>query len=582
VGDSIAVLHHWLSDPDNPPNGEDRVGYKAWYLGYVDEVRADIVAGTVTYLLVGYSRHLSDIYPGGNDENDVPVVYKLTITQEFEVDPNDPTHLDSHYSIDKTKVSDIVQDLYDKYLVGLGIWEEGVEPDIDVTPDETDLWYLKLEGERNLMDILDMLARMAGGWTWGIDVEEKWKTGVNEAISYVYPRLFFKAPTTTRWAAVQVGQHVKAMREETSKRHLYNVVRILGAHVWNAMPYVTRFQDTFYKAGSIAKYGRKRITLLAPELRDDATVLKFLDWFWSEYAAPRKFYTITQLGGEKRLVPWRRLHPFGVGETEYRGGILEVKDENGAIMGEYHHIEAHCIFNDYADWRIEIGPKDPTLRAGSESEAALFGRLGPIRKPPDPQTYLPALVGYAIIVSRYYSPARKDYFYTIQPVQDEEGNPVENASLIQDVYNVMSFQGLPGTDGRCAKALLPGSLVAYYRGWDLRKKQPYYYVSEEVLKLIAFPVLIDKGTCATWTHEVEIPEESAFYKTLVELHVAPTTKAFAGGTDDPYWNISVRWDFGPENPKMILTGKSVGGAARSTNYYANVWCFGHIPKRGDI
>jgi len=583
VGDSIAVMHHNTQDPYNPPPEDAFWGLQAWYLGYVDQVKADITNGTVEYALVGYSRHLSDIYPGGNDEDDSPIFYCSTATLETEIDPEDPMIWEQHIHETTVKISEIVLDLYDRYLVPLGIFPDGTEPDIDETPDETDLKYLKLEGERNLMDVLEMLGRLAGGWTWGMDVEEHWTTsGSEEAVDYVYPRFFFKQPTSVSWCAVQVADRLEEVKESISKKYLYNVLYLEGSYYWGSMPFVTRYKDTFYDEGSIVRYGRRRIALTVPEIKDNVTAERYADWLFSEYARPQKFLMVKQLGGEKRVVPWRRNFPWGVSEEDIRGGLLEVKDSAGTLIGVYDYQEARCTFNDCAEWIVEVGPRDPKLRAGASGLAELFWpKLAPFRGPAQ-QDYRPVFLGYARVLSATYDEEFKDYLYTILPIQDPEGNPRENAAKVDGVYNIMSILVLPGTDGRCARYLEPESIVAYYRGWDLRTKQAYYYIAEDAHKLMVHSKLINQGVRATWTHEVEIPEESALYKGLVEYHEAPTSMAFAGGMNRPYWDITVTWDYDPENPKMILTGKTVDGASRSTNYYANVWFLGHTPKRSDI
>jgi len=497
IGDSIAVLHHKMEDPYNPPPGEPVWGLEAWYLGYVDDIRADIARGLVEYVLVGHSRHLSDIYPGGNDDDDPIIFYGSTTSIETEVDPEDPMLYEQHIRVTKTKISEVVLDLYDRYLAPLGIFPEGVEPDIDETPEETDLSYLKLEGERNLMDILEMLGRLAGGWAWGVDVEEHWTTsGSEEGVDYVYPRFFFKNPTSTSWCAVQIGDRLEQVEESVSKKQLYNVLYLEGAHVWGAMPFVTRYKDTFYDEGSILLYGRRRLSLTVPEIKDNTMAQRYADWFFSEYARPGKFMTLKQLGGEKRLVPWRRAFPWGVGEEDVRGGLIEVKDSAGGLIGVYDYEEVRCAFGDCPEWTVELGPRNPALRAGASGLAGLYwprlaGFAG-FRGPPQ-QDYKPAFLGYARVFGSTYDEEFKDYLYTILPIQDPEGNPKENATKIEGVYNVMSVLVLPGGDGRCAKELEPGNIVAYYRGWDLRTKEPYYYISEDAQKLMVHAELINEG-----------------------------------------------------------------------------------------
>jgi len=522
VGDSIAVMHHTIPDPENPPVENPVWGYEAWYLGYVDEVRADIMAGTVDYVLVGYGRHLSDTYPGENDEDDSPAFYCSKTTLETEIDPDDPMVWEQHIHEEKVKISEIVLDLYDRYLLPLGIFPEGVDADIDETPDESDLKYLKLEGERNLADVLEMLGRLAGGYTWGIDVEEAWSSGGG---------------------------------------------------------------------------GRRRLSLFLPGIKDQATAQQFADWFFSQYARPAKFLNLKQLGSEKRIAPWRRWYPIGVSEEAPRGGLLELKDSGAELMGVYDYQECRCVFNECAEWTIAVGPRNPLLRVGASGAAEFYhpklaGFAGFMRTSRD-EKYKVVFMGFAKVMQEdepdneegwagEWQEDKKEYLYTILPTKTPMGESEENAKKIHGVHNIMSLHLFPDAKGRTVSRFNAGEQVAYYRGWDIKKKEEYYFISEPAMKVACYAHKVDKGSCKEWEEEVEVPEDSALYIGLTEWGEAMLSRAWVGGPSENYWHVDVSWQYRREEPKMFLKGRTLKGEVRATGYHVNVLLMGYPPKRSDL
>ena len=598
VGDSIAILHHKSSQPYEGDNA-----LACWYLGCVDEIKDDLGEGAIDFILVGHARWLSDVYPGGNDDTDAPISYRSTAkySQSYGPDPNDPAYLQLHYDMTECRISDVVEDLYARYVTPLrtpgGAAVFPVGPDIDQTPSSTDVGFLKLDGSQNLTDVFDTLAALAGNWTWGVDVEEYWEnlTGV-ESIGYVYPRFFFKAPPTESEAAVQIGDRVKRRNEVESKKHLYNELVIEGGYKFNAMPYVVPMSYRFRHEGSIAQWGRRRLSVTVPQIktRDDGE--SYANKFFSEYARPRTFSRLQQVGSNKRIAPFRRFVPFCSDPEEFepRGGLLTLKDKAGGVVGIYDFDEARCVFNDCAIWSVSVGPRDPRLRAGATRAASggtYIGRGSSAERPRKTQAsitqqdmdYAPVFLGYGRVVRARYDPDLKDFLYDIAPTMDPTMTPAENSQIIEDAYNIYSTLIVPDSwYAHCARPIVADTQVAYYRGWNRADASPYYYVAEVTPRLTAFDIVFgEQGEAKSQhSHPIDIPEESCMYRPLKEYHSAPAVHLDSSGAWANDWNFWVEWDY--DTPRMFINGYTKDGLPHPTYFALHVWVQIVSVKRSDI
>jgi len=598
VGDSVAVLNHKKSQPY-----QGDMGLACWYLGYVEEIKADLGKGTVEYILTGYARWLSDIYPGGNDDADAPISYRSSIrySQSYGPDPNDPDCLQLHYDMTECKISDIVQDLYARYAATLttsgGTAVFPVGPDIDETPGETDISFLKLDGSQNLADVLDTLAALAGNWTWGVDVEEYWEnvTG-NEGIGYVYPRFFFKSPSTVSESGVQIGDRVKRCDEVKSKRFLYNELVIEGGYKFNSMPYVVPMNYTLRHEGSIGRWGRRRLSIAVPQIKTRGQAEAYANKFFSEYARPRTFLSLQQIGSNKRLAPFRRFFPFCSDPElfEPRGGLLTLKDKQGNVSGIYDFDEARCVFNDAAIWEVSVGPRDPKARAGVAGAGlprAFFGTGRAAERPRKTQesvtqrdmTYAPVFLGYARIVKVNYDPELKDFLYDIVPTKDPRMQPATNAQVIEGAYNIYSTLIVADmTYTQCARPIARDTQVAYYRGWSSEGGGPYYYLAEVTPRLTSFDIAFGEPGLlrSNHTYTVDIPGESCLYKPLKEYHSAPSIHIDSSSAWANDWNFCVDWNY--ETPRMYIRGVTKDGLPHPTHFPLHVWVQIVSVKRSDI
>ena len=598
VGDSVAILNHKTPHPY-----EDENALACWYLGYVEEVKGDLAKGTVEFALAGYARWLADVYPGGNDDSDAPISYRsiAKYSQSYGPDPNDPDWFQPHYDLTECKISDIVRDLYDRYVATLstpgntGIFP--VEPDIDETPGDTDIGFLKLDGSQNLTDVLDTLAALAGNWTWGVDVEEYWEniTGT-EGLSYVYPRFFFKAPASVSEAGVQIGERVTQCKDIESKRFLYNELVIEGGYKFNAMPYVVPVSYTFRHEGSIAQWGRRRLSITVPQAKSRDEAEAYASKFFSEYARPRTFISLRQVGSDRRIAPFQRFVPFcsDLGLLEPRGGLLTLKDKTGGVLGIYDFDEARCVFNDCAVWEVTVGPRDPKTRAGTASTVAsgiVFGQGTAAARPRKTQAsvsqsdidYAPVFLGYGRVVGVHYDVELKDFLYDIAPTKDPTMTPAENSQIIEGAYNIYSTLIVPDSwYSMCARPIATNTQVAYYRGWNKEEARPYYYVAEVTPRLTSFDIVFgEPGLLKTnHSHPVDIPPESCMYWGVTERHSAPSIHIDSSSSWANDWNFWVEWDY--NTPRMIIRGRTKDGLPHPTHFALHVWVQSVSVKRSDI
>jgi len=621
IGDPIALMKK------NSSAYSEEAGYiQVWYYGYVSEISSDAGSDEVTYILEGPMGRLAGIYPGGNSDDDKTIFYKTHIYNIYTENPNDPRLLESSFVIDKNNIEDIVKDLYDRYLATLTFSENpndlvygarGVTPRFysEATAATTNIFSLRLDGEQSLCEIMDQLCILAGDYVWGVDVRCHYG-GSPESIVYVEPVFFFRKrsrdagyPATASFAFGDRSYPLTSITETESRRYLYNELALEGGYMYGGLPYVVPYARVWRHAGSIAKYGKRRISMCFPMAKTYTQAEQYINEFFSKYSFPHKFYSVTQIGSTERIQPWRMEYYInGDGDWTPEGGHIMLKNESGGVVGVYEFDESTLnILGPTSVWTVELGPRNPKLKSGI-STLTTSGLGGSLHIGPDVSTqarktqeaitqddydtpYKPVYLGYAQVLSGDYDADLKDYLYTIMPIQDPTGiigvEPERMGESISGVLNIQSVLIMPSVAGHgnlsySARKIVPGTIVNYYRGWNPIKRSSYYYIAEQGQRLVAYSINpVNKGVVSTFTVTADIPPESAFYNGLRYDHVAPTVQTFIQGGEKEDWTVWASWTM-DDNPKLHVHGRTVDNLPRSTaSLTVDLWFLGNIEKRSD-
>ena len=209
--------------------------------GYVDSLDFDYDGGPLVLRAIGYgAQALKQHYP-------VQVYGPGATTTEF---------TGCHPEIDD--IGGIVKDLWDVYLAGGAMTMSTIEGT------DTTIRLLQYDGQRNISEILDDLAIMAGGFTWGVDEDLKF---------------FFKDIPQTLTVYDVDDANIDTFRLTKTIEETYNKLIIQGGDRGDSKPFI----DTFDQATSQLTYGVRTAIRSLPEMSTSTDAQTYASNFFAVF-----------------------------------------------------------------------------------------------------------------------------------------------------------------------------------------------------------------------------------------------------------------------------------------------------------
>jgi len=303
-----------------------------WYLGRVEERRADITTG-VRLRLEGMAVELNQMFPGGFGEladGQKPHLYAATDLFEFDPDRDGQT-MDTVSTVEE--------------LVRL-LLSQSLSPDshLQISPDRIEapeltasITSLKLRGEESVRALLKDLAVRAQGAAWGVDEQG---------------RFFFLRPRQTILATFREQQDLTALTESQDLEQVFNRMLLTGDYVYDRMDQSGdvarrsyRWRASYFEPVSRGQHGDRRIRMWLPWIRTQADGATFAREFFRMYSQPSRRLTIETVGSDQLPRPWL--------------GRVRVQDRAGNLLIAARPETVRVLFDHVPRFRMELGPADP-------------------------------------------------------------------------------------------------------------------------------------------------------------------------------------------------------------------------------
>lgn len=328
----LKLERSWVESADVRPGDWISIGPSIgdrWYLGRVEEWRADYPAGVVVKL-GGMVNELNEVFPGGLGPNGI-APQRYGATDAF---PHDPD-----YSLQQYHATQSVQSIVTTLV------QQQILPRTHVTsvgpitaPISAGVDSITMRGEESVRSLLKDLAVRAGGAAWGVDEQA---------------RFYFQPDGTAVSATYQLAGNVTRCAATRSRDILFNRLQITGDYIYdrldrsdNIAQRVYRFRQIHVRDTSVTAYGEHRIRLWLPWIRTDDDAYRFAEAFFDLYAAPPTKYLVEAIADVAQPPkPWL--------------GRVQLADEAGNTIASGVPSVVRVRFDECPTVRMEIGPEDP-------------------------------------------------------------------------------------------------------------------------------------------------------------------------------------------------------------------------------
>ncbi|MEZ5943794.1 MAG: hypothetical protein R3C18_20555 [Planctomycetaceae bacterium] len=310
---------------------EGSVGVR-WYLGRVEEIRAQSPSGT-RIRLEGMGIQLNEVFPGGFGLNaDGVRPHRFAATDLF---GNDPDRQDETVDF-ADRVDQVVHLLMSRYVVPQSSIQY-IPSRIESPLQQADVTSLKFRGEETVRTIIKDLAIRAQDASWGVDANGEF---------------FFLRPRDSVVRTYRESLNLTSLTETRNRDLIYNRLLLTGDYVYdkqedsNAIARRTyRWRGNFVQPQSRQQYGERRIRLWIPWIRTQADSYAFAREFFRTYARPASRFLVETTPLDALLTPW--------------DGRVVLENSMGQVMATSRVETVRVSFDHQPRFRMELGPADP-------------------------------------------------------------------------------------------------------------------------------------------------------------------------------------------------------------------------------
>ncbi|MCA9045117.1 MAG: hypothetical protein KDA69_12395, partial [Planctomycetaceae bacterium] len=310
---------------------EGSVGVR-WYLGRVEEIRAQSPSGT-RIRLEGMGIQLNEVFPGGFGLNaDGVRPHRFAATDLF---GNDPDRQEETVDF-ADRVDQVVRLLMSRYVVPQSSIQY-VPSRIESPLQQADITSLKFRGEETVRTIIKDLAVRGQDASWGVDANGEF---------------FFLRPRDSVIRTYRESLNLTSLTETRNRDLLYNRLLLTGDYVYdkqedsNAIARRTyRWRGNFVQPQSRQQFGERRIRLWIPWIRTQADSNAFAREFFRTYARPASRFLVETTPDDALLIPWE--------------GRVTLLNQSGQTLAVSRVETVRVAFDHQPRLRMELGPADP-------------------------------------------------------------------------------------------------------------------------------------------------------------------------------------------------------------------------------
>ncbi|SFH68406.1 hypothetical protein [Planctomicrobium piriforme] len=322
----LIELGDWISLEGNPG---DR-----WYLGRVEERRAEVPAG-VRLRLEGMAIELNQIFPGGfGSDVDGAKPHVYAATDLFGLDPDEDIQ-----TFDWIESADELVRLFMTQSLPATSHIQYLSTRVETPVLPAPVTSLKMRGEESLRALLKDLALRAQSAAWGVDEQGEF---------------FFLRPRNGVLAAFQDQQDLTALAESRDLELVFNRILLTGDYVYDRFDHSDdvarrsyRWRGNYTEPVSRAQYGDRRIRVWLPWVRTQSDAVSFAREFFRAYSQPHSQYFVETTAQTTLPRPWL--------------GRVQLNDRFGNPLIVSRVETLRVLFDHVPRLRMELGPENPSV-----------------------------------------------------------------------------------------------------------------------------------------------------------------------------------------------------------------------------